>query len=365
MLVCMPAAGARMRKPPPPLLLPSPLIEDRIQEEVEDALFLLENLNAGNLLDSGYLVSAIYYHDGLFRSFPKDRRDGDPTTRATALIMTSMTLDRKAKFIDLLHATYADRVEQLPDNGSLPLLASERQRTKRRRRRSPHQNALDLFAAEGTPVRSMTRGVVVLADSDWQEGDPMSSTSDRGGNAVIVFDPATDRFYRYCHMSAVLVEAGGLVAPGQTIGLVGHTGRNASRPGHGRHLHFEVNEYRDGVTKALTTAELKELIRAYSITANARTGKVPNPLIFTGTALNRKPDSGNDDRLHRCSQTGMPAPSRMVCAGRARSDRSSTLCESMPTSRAPAATSASAASRLRYGWSSKYLAVRQCRSQPV
>ncbi len=159
----------------------------------------------------------------------------------------------------------------------------------------------------------------------------MSSTSDRGGNAVIVFDATADRFYRYCHLSAVTVEAGGLVAPGQTLGLVGHTGRNAAKPGHGRHLHFEANEYRYGVMRALEATELKSLLRSYSTSAKARTGNVPNPLTFTGTAVNRNPESGNADRLHMCSQTGMPAPSRIEWAGRARSDRSSILCESMPT----------------------------------
>ena len=36
-----------------------------------------------------------------------------------------------------------------------------------------------------------------------------------------------------------------------------------------------------------------------------------------------------------CSQIGMPAPSRMVCAGRARSAMSSMFTESMPTKATP------------------------------
>jgi len=339
MLCLLPAAGAR-RRPPPPLLFPSPIIEQRIADEVRNATSLLEDLNADNLLSSPYLVSAMYYHDGLYRSFPKDKAGEDPTARAVAHIVSALTPAQKARFIELLHLTYGATIGELPGDHVVPVPLAERNRSHRRRRRNPHQNAIDLFAGEGTPVRSMARGVVLLADSEWQEGDPMSATADRGGNAVIVFDTTDDRFYRYCHLSAVTVETGGLVAPGQTIGLVGHTGRNATKPGHGRHLHFEVNEYRDGVTRALDAAELKALLRAYSTTANARTGKVPNALTLTGTALNRNPVSGKAARLQRCSQTGIPAPSTIEWAGRVRSAASSMLWESMPTILAPPSTSA-------------------------
>jgi hypothetical protein len=52
-------------------------------------------------------------------------------------------------------------------------------------------------------VHSVSRGVVVLADSDWSPDNLFSTTSRKGGNAVIVFDPDHERFYRYCHMSRI------------------------------------------------------------------------------------------------------------------------------------------------------------------
>src|SRR3546814_5038408 len=51
--------------------------------------------------------------------------------------------------------------------------------------------------------------------------------------------------------------------------------------------------------------------------ASARTGNVPTPQNFGGTALNSNPSSGTAARLHRCSTIRMPAPSRIECTGRA------------------------------------------------
>src|SRR5437899_2833737 len=51
--------------------------------------------------------------------------------------------------------------------------------------------------------------------------------------------------------------------------------------------------------------------RTYSGTrAKARTGKVPMPFTFTGTAKKRAPKSGTAPSPHMCSTMGMPAPSK-------------------------------------------------------
>lgn len=119
--------------------------------------------------------------------------------------------------------------------------------------------AVDLFTNEGPPVPSAARGVVVIADKHWAPGEPFSTTSQKGGNSVIVFDRDGDRFLRYAHLDQVFVAAGGTVRAGEQIGSVGHTGLNASRPKHGRHLHFEVNECHEGKTRAFRNAGLWSL----------------------------------------------------------------------------------------------------------
>jgi murein DD-endopeptidase MepM/ murein hydrolase activator NlpD len=57
------------------------------------------------------------------------------------------------------------------------------------------------------------------------------------------------------------VAAGTTVEAGQQIGTVGHTGFNASRKGHGRHLHFEVNEFDGNSIRALDKHQLEALLR--------------------------------------------------------------------------------------------------------
>ena len=106
-----------------------------------------------------------------------------------------------------------------------------------------HQDAIDLFIKEGSPIYSMSRGIVVLAENNWRRDNDLSTSSVKGGNAVIVFCPEDESFYRYAHMERTKVSVGTFVGSGEEIGIVGNTGINASKPGHGEHLHLEVNRY--------------------------------------------------------------------------------------------------------------------------
>ena len=75
--------------------------------------------------------------------------------------------------------------------------------------------------------------------------------------------------------------------------------------------------------------------RDHGSSANARTGNVPNPATFGGTAVSRAPLGGSAPRFVRCSTTWMPAARKAVWAGRspcASGLWSSMLIESIPTS---------------------------------
>ncbi len=109
-----------------------------------------------------------------------------------------------------------------------------------------------------------------MADQGWSAADLFSTTSRKGGNAVILFDPDHDRFYRFCHLSTVAVRSGELVAEGQIIGAVGHTGWNASLSGHGHHLHFETNEYLDGRVRAMDRTRLRAMLLSWRSTARVQ-----------------------------------------------------------------------------------------------
>ncbi|RKO66369.1 M23 family metallopeptidase [Desulfofundulus salinus] len=84
-------------------------------------------------------------------------------------------------------------------------------------------NGIDIAAPEGTPVVSVSGGVVTTGyDSE-------------SGNFVVVRDGTYE--YVYCHLSRILAVDGQAVRPGDQIGLVGATGEAT-----GPHLHFGVKK---------------------------------------------------------------------------------------------------------------------------
>jgi murein DD-endopeptidase MepM/ murein hydrolase activator NlpD len=81
----------------------------------------------------------------------------------------------------------------------------------------------DIDAQYGTPVQAAASGRVTIAG--WQ----------RGYGNVVYLDHGNGLSTRYGHLSEIDVRIGQSVARGQTIGLVGSTGRST-----GPHLHYEV-----------------------------------------------------------------------------------------------------------------------------
>ena len=258
---------ARRRPAPHSLSLdvkPTPEIDAQVADEVAKAKRILDTLNTDNLLASPYLVSAIYYHDGFLSDFPGERSSAAPERRIIGQISNMLSPEDKARFVGLLHELWTPSAPAVPPRSAGPVAYSAVGGGRR-----SHRYAIDLFAPEGTAVHAVSRGVVVLADRDWSPANLFSTTSRKGGNSVIVFDPDHDRFYRYCHMSAVQVRAGEPVEAGQIVGTVGHSGLNASQPGHGRHLHFETNEYVQGRVRAVDYRRLRIMLRRWQSSAGA------------------------------------------------------------------------------------------------
>lgn len=281
LLFSLPAEAAKKKrprhaaKPPSTDVQPSADIDARVAFEVDRAKQIVGGLDTDNLLASPYLVSVVYYHDGFLSTFPADRSSADPERRIVGQISNMATPLVKAKFIDLLHEIWNKSDQRGSPQLRQPLtyfVVGASSRT--------HRYAIDLFTSEGAPVYSVSRGIVVLADRGWDPADLFSTSSRKGGNAVIVFDPDRDRFYRYCHLSTVLVTAGDLVRSGEVVGKVGHTGFNASLPGHGRHLHFEVNEYVDGHVRAMDHKQLRAMLASWPSVyqADADAAQTPHPI---------------------------------------------------------------------------------------
>jgi len=81
----------------------------------------------------------------------------------------------------------------------------------------------DIDAAYGTPVQAAANGRVTIAGRQ------------RGYGNVVYIDHGAGLSTRYGHLSQINVAVGQTVTRGETIGLVGSTGRST-----GPHLHYEV-----------------------------------------------------------------------------------------------------------------------------
>ena len=82
---------------------------------------------------------------------------------------------------------------------------------------------LDFTANSGTPIRSAADGIVSVSEH----------THDYGN--IVKIDHGSGLETRYAHASKLLVKVGERVVKGQTVALVGSTGRST-----GPHLHYEI-----------------------------------------------------------------------------------------------------------------------------
>ena len=96
-------------------------------------------------------------------------------------------------------------------------------------------DAIDIMAAEGTPVIAAAPGRV----------EKLFFSNGGGGNTVYVRSPDNRYMFYYAHLQAYApgLAEGQAVKQGDVIGTVGHTG-NASPEG--PHLHFAINRMADG-----------------------------------------------------------------------------------------------------------------------
>ncbi|HYM29929.1 MAG TPA: M23 family metallopeptidase [Candidatus Cybelea sp.] len=107
--------------------------------------------------------------------------------------------------------------------------------------RQPHYG-IDIAAPEGTPVKASTDGVVLMAEPD------MLLT---GG--TIIVDHGFGLSGAYSHLSKLLVKVGDRVRQGDTIGLVGHTGRVTAS-----HLDWRVNWFDQRLDPALLVGPMPD-----------------------------------------------------------------------------------------------------------
>lgn len=91
-------------------------------------------------------------------------------------------------------------------------------------------SGVDIAASQGTEIRAAYSGIVSEVGSNSVGGNYISLVHKDGSETL------------YCHCSKVIAEKGDVIRAGETIALVGSTGRST-----GPHLHFEITV--DGKTE--------------------------------------------------------------------------------------------------------------------
>jgi len=91
--------------------------------------------------------------------------------------------------------------------------------------KSVTHKGIDIFAKEGTVLRSAASGLVVY-----------TGQFSAGGNVVLVLGPKW-RFHYYAHLQNINTKSFSLVSKGEKIGTVGKSGNATNTPAH---LHYSI-----------------------------------------------------------------------------------------------------------------------------
>lgn len=107
-----------------------------------------------------------------------------------------------------------------------------------------NQDDVDDYTNNPVSVLSMTNGVVVATEPDWEPGSNL-----RGGKYIYIYDPATDGLFYYAHNYQIFVKPGDIVKAGDVIAECGRTGLNAYKKRSPTHLHIMYLRIEDGYPK--------------------------------------------------------------------------------------------------------------------
>lgn len=121
--------------------------------------------------------------------------------------------------------------------------------------RDRNQDELDDRTGKPVVVRSVTDGLVIATEPDWNDSSPI-----RGGRYIVVYHAGSDEIFCYAHLRSVAVKVGDFLSAGQIIGDVGRSGKNAARKRSPTHLHFTRLRVNNGVPYPVNS--YSELCRA-------------------------------------------------------------------------------------------------------
>lgn len=102
-------------------------------------------------------------------------------------------------------------------------------------------DGLDSGTGKPAEIVSFSDGIVVGVNPAWHFPSEI-----RGGVYLWIYDPHRDRYCYYAHLGRALVSPGDRVKGGDTIALLGRTGKNAWPKRSPTHLHFMCLSFDQG-----------------------------------------------------------------------------------------------------------------------
>jgi murein DD-endopeptidase MepM/ murein hydrolase activator NlpD len=107
--------------------------------------------------------------------------------------------------------------------------------------RDKRRDGLDSGTGKPAEIVAFADGVVIAVNPSWKYPSAI-----RGGKYIWIFNPEGNRYYYYAHLASILVAPGDIVKAGDTIALLGRTGKNAYPKRSPTHLHFMCLSFNDG-----------------------------------------------------------------------------------------------------------------------
>ena len=107
--------------------------------------------------------------------------------------------------------------------------------------RDKRRVGLDDGTGKAAEIVAFSGGVVVGVNPSWEYPSGI-----RGGKYIWIFTPEENRFYYYAHLEKTLVAPGDMVKAGDTIALLGRSGKNARPKRSPTHLHFMCLSFDNG-----------------------------------------------------------------------------------------------------------------------
>lgn len=230
-----------------------------IDKNINNIKDIIEGEKYEEVIDNPYLLSSLYYSQRFLKHISNEANQRNMATKIIGPIVEDLSSEFKLGAID--HFKNLSKQLEQEKGIEMSVLEVTPLESLDYGHGVGHNDAIDLYIAEGSSIVAMQDGLVVLAETGWDPDNEASTSSYLGGNTVITYNYKTNEFVRYAHLDEVNIKPGDIIKAGDDLGTVGNSGMNAYKPGHGNHLHLEINKVNeDGSNQFVYNKQLQERI---------------------------------------------------------------------------------------------------------